>query len=314
MQAQLEKLKKLEDEMRGKYLTEEWLGKILEAVFLGYEWVHDEKFQANGETFNFRPDYCCHELQTCVEFDGPDHYTKANVIQSDIKKNQIIAWNGYNIIRIPYFVQLNSAGIKYFFDLDISFDYGFKHGFISRNVTLPANFCEQGVWKFNDFIADLGIEKDNPQVTQEILSDIKESLHNKINSLKLPQEEAVLNVVPSKSMLSLELSKFNHDSIDNMNKVRSTLRNNWNCVLLESSQTVLEQAGIYDIRYTYNAEGNISGYSYKGLGSSKTTLLVEKEDEDNAIIKVFKNNILILDKRAPLEEINLFNLVLFLFP
>jgi very-short-patch-repair endonuclease len=119
MQTQYEKLKELENKMKGKYLTEEWLGEILEAVFLGYEWVHDEKFQAHGETFNFRPDYCCHRLQMCIEFDGPDHYTKANVIQSDIKKNQIIEYNGYDIIRIPYFVQLNSVGIKYFFNLDI---------------------------------------------------------------------------------------------------------------------------------------------------------------------------------------------------
>lgn len=315
MRTEYEELKSLKNEMEGKYLTEERLGKILKIIFRGYEWIHDEKFQANGETYNFRPDYCCHELQMCIEFDGPDHFTKASVIQADIKKDQIIEWNGYDIIRVPYFVQLNSAGIKYFFNFDIDFDYNFRHGFVSRNVSLPANFCEQGIWKFNDFIADLNIEEDNPQAAREILSDIKESLINKINSLKLPEAEAMLNVVPSKSMLSLGLANYSHNSVDNMNKVRSTLKNNWNCVLLESSQTIMDQAGTYDIRYTYNAEGNISGCSYKEynkLGFSNITLLVEKENEDEVNIRVFKNHTLILDKLAPMEEINIFNLVHFL--
>jgi hypothetical protein len=77
----------------------------------------------------------------------------------------------------------------------------------------------------------------------------------------------------------------------------------------------MEQSGIYDMRYTYNAEGNISGYSYKEynkLGFSNVTLLIEKEDEDEVSIRVFKNHTLILDELAPMEEINLFNLVHFL--
>lgn len=321
MQAQFERIKELENKMKGKYLTEEWLGKVLEAVFLGYEWIHDEKFQAGGETYNFRPDYCCHELQTCVEFDGPDHFTKANVIQADIKKNQIIKYSGYDIIRIPYFVQLNSAGIKYFFNLNIdyNFNYDFKHGFISKNVTLPANFCEQGIWKFKEFITDLKINEDNPQAAQEILSEIKESLKVKLNSSKLPHEKALLNVVPSNLFSCLEFSTRNHDSLENANITLNNLKTHWNCIILESSLTLADQAGVYNLNYKYNSDGNLAGYSFMWLYESKIykyTFLLEKdlEDENEVIVNVYLNEkYLKYRKTLEISSINVFNILDILF-
>ena len=63
---QIENERKLEKEMEGKYLTEEYLGKFLNVAYPERVWVHDEKFKLPlaEKAFNFRPDYCCHELKT----------------------------------------------------------------------------------------------------------------------------------------------------------------------------------------------------------------------------------------------------------
>ena len=186
MQALINKrLKELEKEMQGKYLTEEWLGKILDALYPHQDWLYDKKFKVDaedGKNFNFRPDYCCHALKLCVEFDGPDHFTKANVIQADNRKKVILEELGYRVVRIPYFVQLNSETIRFFFGVVADFSYDFEHGFISNNVTLPANFCEQGVWKFKDFLYTLARAEENG-ICKNVLEPIKKSLLNKIDKM-----------------------------------------------------------------------------------------------------------------------------------
>lgn len=304
-------LKNLKIEMNGKYLTEESLGKILKALYPNRIWDHDKRFKPinSAMVYNFRPDYCCHDLKMCVEFDGPDHYTKANVIQADIKKDLTVQSLDYNIIRIPYFLQLKTDTIKYFFDIDVDFDYGFNHGFINKRVTLPANFCQQGIWKFKDFITSL-------DKSGSIFQEIKESLINKIENSKIPISIATLTVVPTDLMLPLGLLKFNHDSLKNQNLIKSNLKSNWNCVILESSQTILDQTGVYDLRYTYSANGNLSGYSfmmtYKNCCTNKFTLLVEKLNEDTITLFSYKDDILLLRKNFSIEDINLFNITDFI--
>ena len=313
---QQNKIKELESEMKGKYLTEEYLGKILSVLYPNDTWIHDKEVQvkAGSTSRKFRPDYCCNKL--CVEFDGPDHYKKADIIYADEIKDKFLKEQGYDVIRVPYFIQLDTTGIKYLFGLDVDFNYGFKHGFISRNVTLPASFCEQGVWKFNNFIINLKIKE--TREASKIFEEIKESLLNKIEKYnKMSPERAKLQVVPSHSFLMLGLIGANHDSIDNMNRVKSTLENNWNCTILESAQLILDQDGIYNMKYTYNSDGNISGYSfnmiYKGE-VSQYTLLVDKVHESNeyeeeyASISVHENGNMIFQEEFELSDINLFNL------
>lgn len=304
------KLKDLENKMQGKYLTETLLGEFLAAVYPNKEWLHDKKFEYEdlGEgvkKFNFRPDFCCHELKMCVEFDGADHYTKVNVIRADNNKDNILKDIGYTVIRVPYFLQLDKDSIEYLFDLDIDFNYNFKHGFVSKNVTLPASFCEQGIWKFKDFIFKLKTDG-----YENILSQIEGSLQDKVNSLGLPEGEAILNVIPTSMILDLGFKEHNYDTVDNANKVRSSLRNNWNCVMLESSQTLQNIEGVYDIEYNYNSEGNISGYCFKMFWNSEVIyykFFVEDEDEDYVKMYVFVNEMLKYTATFNKEDVNLFN-------
>lgn len=310
----MNKLKEFENKMMSTYLTEKTLGEFLKIAYPNENWIYNERFHIPNteEKHRFKPDYCCHNLKLCVEFDGADHYMKTSVIQADNKKDGILKELGYTIIRIPYFIQLTTNSIKYFFDLDIELNYNFKHGFISHGVILPSCFCEQGIWKFKDFVTNLMIEKEKTQEAEEIYNQIKESLCTKIGSHKLPEKEAILNTIPTQLLSTFKFKKFNHDSIHNMNKVHSNLENNWNCVILESSQVLQDLAGTYDFEYTYNSEGNISGYSfnfYYKQKITKYTLLIEKSDEKNYVnIKVFINDILNYSQTFLSSSITIFNI------
>ena len=307
------KLRALEAEMQGKYLTEEYLGKFLEAAYPNKEWEHDKRFKGIDKTYNFRPDFCCHELKLCVEFDGPDHYMKANVILADENKDNVLKALGYKVIRIPYFVQLDNEAIKYFFGLDIEFNYGFKHGFIAKNVSLPANFCELGIWKFKDFLFHISD-------TKVIFPQIKESIRYKIDRMKrpnIPLAMGWLSVIPSSLFLTLDYVKHNYDSVENWNQIESTLANNWNCVMLEGTQGLLDQA-VYNMDYIYNSKGNISGCSFSILVDSVVwdyKFLVEEDIEDEDIVRtyVYINGELKYSDIFEKDSVNLFNLVDIIF-
>ena len=318
MQARNKEVEELESKMKSKYLTEESLGEFLRVIYPNYDWVHDQKFRAEIEseekTYNFRPDYCCHELRLCVEFDGPDHFTKASVIQADRNKDYtLIEKIGYKVIRVPYFIQLNTEGIKILFNKDVKIDYGFNHGFISKGVTLPADFCEQGAWKLQVFLSV--IKSAEVEASEKVFYQIRESLLNKINSSKLSAKRALLSTVPSSLLEVLHLSDYDTTSLDNMNKVHSNLKNNWNCVILESSTVIAALPQVYGMTYTYNSEGNISGYSYHYVHDEndgcKCSLLVEKDydEEDHVFITIFIDNKLRYKETFKAENINLFNLV-----
>lgn len=302
-------IKELETEMRGLCLTEELLGKFLNVAYPNQQWEHDKKFalpeSSESKKFRFRPDYCCHNLKLCVEFDGPDHYTKVDIIKADLKKDNLLKEIGYAIIRVPYFVQLTKESIQFLFKLNINFNNHFQHGFINKKIALPANFCEQGIWKFKNFILDLKITHKT-----EILSQI-------IKSLKSRNENPI-DIVPSTLFLHLGMLEKNYDSVTNVHRIKSNLKNNWNCVLLESSQTVMEQPGIYQMEYTYNSQGDISGYSFYMLyGSSitKITLLIESLDDshEKVVIQIFLNDALYRSTEEEAVNINIFNIPEFLF-
>lgn len=89
-----------------------------------------------------------------VEFDGYLHYTQAKRILQDNEKDANAIKFGYNVIRIPYFVQLSPSMIKELFNLSIpEYQQIYPHGFIDTKACLPADFCELGIEKFkNDLV------------------------------------------------------------------------------------------------------------------------------------------------------------------
>lgn len=130
----------------GNYLTESRLQNALEYLYPNYNFINNKTVPYSGVAY--RPDFRCEELKLIIEFDGPQHYTQTSTILRDFKKDEIYSSMGFKIIRIPCFVQLETKTIKLLFGLDYDKQLEFPHGFISKEATLPADFCELGVERF----------------------------------------------------------------------------------------------------------------------------------------------------------------------
>lgn len=112
----------------------------------------------------FRPDYISHAKKLVVEFDGYQHYTNPTTILRDYRKDIVLVKDGYNVIHIPYFVQLNESVSANLFGEYVTGDpsgfVDYPHGFVDDKATLPSHFCTLGVERFiNDlnrfsYIAD----------------------------------------------------------------------------------------------------------------------------------------------------------------
>jgi hypothetical protein len=140
--------------------------------------------------YSFRPDYRSDNLRLVIEFDGERYYTKAKCVLDDEIKDRIYTSSGYKVIRIPGFIQFNSLVINKIFDRNIVFDQKFPHGFISKEVCLPADFCDLGIDRF---------EKDINERFYFCKKEIIQSLKNKVQYFKNP-----LLVLPKRLMYLLD--------------------------------------------------------------------------------------------------------------
>lgn len=137
--------------------TDNCLNKCLEKLFPNDIFIHNKFIKNNNEFVlnsfgqKIRPDYFCEKLNLIIEYDGYQHYTKPDVILKDEENTIILRKMGYKVIRIPFYVQLDSKNIEYFFKIkynynlyNMCFDSGFKH----PKITLPSEFCELGLIRF----------------------------------------------------------------------------------------------------------------------------------------------------------------------
>lgn len=125
---------------------------------------------------NYRPDICIHSNKTIIEFDGYRHYQTASVILSDRTRDSYFEKEGYEVIRIPYFVQLCDNVVNILFShlmaAPVHIEQTYPHGFIDQKALIPADFCELGVEKF---LNDL-----NAKFDSTIRNDILHSMKNRI--------------------------------------------------------------------------------------------------------------------------------------
>ena len=148
------------------YLNEELLGEFLchNTNYHG-EWVHNRKFYDSS----YRPDYVNHYEKIVVEFDGYRHFSEFKTIMKDYMEDNYIISKGYIIIRIPYFVQLNSSEIiKYYFNQDLPKFNNYQHGFIDKNALLPFDFNDFGCDRYKNILKNLP-----DGVVDEILKSIR---------------------------------------------------------------------------------------------------------------------------------------------
>jgi len=114
------------------------------------DWKHDETIKGvsfDGKDCKIRPDYRSEKLKLIIEFDGIQHYTKPDIIEKDIKNTNIYKSFGYNVVRIPYFIQLSNNAVKTLFDVDVQeelFDETIPSlGIKGKNT--PAYLCPAGL-------------------------------------------------------------------------------------------------------------------------------------------------------------------------
>ena len=112
------------------------------------DWIHDKALgEVNGKRYKMRPDYRSEELKLIIEFDGLQHYTKPDIIEKDIKNDELYKSFGYNVVRIPYFIQLTDKAVKTLFDIDVSeelFDESIP-SLSTKGEHSPAYLCPAGV-------------------------------------------------------------------------------------------------------------------------------------------------------------------------
>lgn len=89
-----------------------------------HDWVHDAMIpdfrDEQGKRIRKRPDFRSEQLKMIIEFDGMQHYTNPDCIQKDIENISLYESAGYQVIRIPYFVQLTNEVVKVLFGKEIT--------------------------------------------------------------------------------------------------------------------------------------------------------------------------------------------------
>ena len=80
------------------------------------DWIHIRKCPGT----NSYPDFRSETLKMVIEVDDPLHYTNPAKILDDRKKDIQYRALGYEVVRIPYFIQLTNQAVKQLFHRDVS--------------------------------------------------------------------------------------------------------------------------------------------------------------------------------------------------
>jgi len=129
------KLEQLLKEISG----EAWLGKELRLPNSRRRW--DMAFKRGSTIF-------------VVEYDGDEHCRNSLKIKTDIEKDETAKKLGYKVVRVPYWIQIDSEMLEHYFGIKNEIEQDFPHGFISTKV-FPASFCEKGIERFQTELVSL---------------------------------------------------------------------------------------------------------------------------------------------------------------
>jgi hypothetical protein len=89
-----------------------------------------------------------------VEYDGDEHYRNTLKIKADNEKDAAAREQGFTVVRVPYWVQLDGVMLKHWFGIDADIEQVFPHGFISTKI-FPASFCAMGLVRFERELSSL---------------------------------------------------------------------------------------------------------------------------------------------------------------
>ena len=128
------------------------LNEYLDVIFPEInDWIHNKTVpnlvDSMGKRRLNRPDYRSETLKLIVEFDGLPHYQDPEVIRKDEESYDLYKFNGYTLVRIPYFVQLTNDIVEQLFGrrCDVKlFDPNVPSMGLTSKCT-PAYLCIDGI-------------------------------------------------------------------------------------------------------------------------------------------------------------------------
>ena len=111
-----------------------WLGCEIRVPNSRRRW--DMAFELGSQTF-------------IVEYDGDEHYRNSLKIKTDKAKDALAKSLGYKVIRVPYWIQMDSEMATHYFSINAEIKEDYRHGFIDTKI-FPGSFCEKGIKRFED--------------------------------------------------------------------------------------------------------------------------------------------------------------------
>ena len=163
-----------------KYLTQPKLEKLLKEI-QDFEWLGSEikvpgypkrkwdmKFKYNSNIF-------------IVEYDGDEHYRNSLKIKVDHEKDKTARDLGYIVVRIPYWIQMDSEMLTHYFGINKEVKRNFQHGFITTRL-FPASFCEKGIERFQNELDNLP-----KSVKEEVMQSLRAKIDKHGREYVLPQ-------------------------------------------------------------------------------------------------------------------------------
>jgi len=134
------------------YLTEKKLAQALREI-VGASWGGSQ-LTVPGSKRRWDMWFRDGDRTVVVEYDGDEHYRNTLKIKADNEKDAVARDRGFKVVRVPYWVQLDTVMLKHWFGIDAVIQQDFAHGFISTKI-FPASFCAMGIARFERELASL---------------------------------------------------------------------------------------------------------------------------------------------------------------
>jgi len=153
------------------YLTQKKLEQLLKNIS-GIKWLGNELPVPNSKRRRWDMAFKLGSKTFIVEYDGDEHYRNSLKIKTDNEKDEAARKLDYKVIRVPYWIQIDSKMLYHYFGIKEKIQQDFPHGFISTKI-FPASFCEKGVERFRKELEKLPINVKN-KVIQSLKARVKE--------------------------------------------------------------------------------------------------------------------------------------------
>ena len=108
------------------------------------------------------------------------------MIKTDNEEEEIAKELGYKVIRIPYWIQLDSITVKHYFGVESDIKTECRHGFENTNV-FPASFCEKGIERFSQELKLLPGE-----IKYEIIMSLREKIKEHGTEYVIPKSLKII--------------------------------------------------------------------------------------------------------------------------